>query len=80
MSDDGIRLQKVLASAGVGSRRVSENYIAAGRVSVNGEIVTELGTRVDPETVVIHVAQAAVKQLNSNYCAAQAGRGDLGNE
>lgn len=55
MSDDGIRLQKVLASAGVGSRRVSENYIAAGRVSVNGAIVTELGTRVDPETVVIHV-------------------------
>ena len=40
------RLQKVLAAAGVASRRVCENLIVAGRVSVNGETVTELGTRV----------------------------------
>lgn len=52
---DGVRLQKVLASAGVGSRRVSEGLIAAGHVTVNGELVTELGTRVDPATAVIHV-------------------------
>lgn len=43
------RLQKVLAAAGVASRRASEILIAQGRVTVNGETVTELGTRVDPE-------------------------------
>lgn len=44
----GERLQKVMAAAGVASRRVSEDLIAAGRVSVNGEIVTEPGRRVLP--------------------------------
>ena len=43
-----MRLQKYLAQAGVASRRKSEEYIQAGRVSVNGEIVTELGTKVQP--------------------------------
>src|SRR5690554_3826616 len=41
------RLQKVLAQAGVASRRASEKLIIAGRVTVNGRIVTELGTKVD---------------------------------
>ena len=45
---EGERLQKVLAHAGIASRRASEALIAAGRVSVNGVIVTKLGTRVDP--------------------------------
>jgi len=45
---DGERLQKVLAAAGVASRRVSEDLMAAGRVAVNGRVVTEPGTRVDP--------------------------------
>ncbi len=45
-SDDGVRLQKLMAAAGVASRRVSENMIEAGRVEVNGEVVTELGRRV----------------------------------
>ena len=44
------RLQKVLAAAGVGSRRHCESIIAAGRVAVNGEVVTELGTKADPDT------------------------------
>jgi 23S rRNA pseudouridine2605 synthase len=42
------RLQKVMARAGVASRRHSEELIVAGRVSVNGEVVTSLGTKVDP--------------------------------
>ncbi|MGH3876786.1 MAG: pseudouridine synthase [Actinophytocola sp.] len=54
-SNEGIRLQKVLAQAGVASRRAAEELIAAGRVSVNGTVVSEFGRRVDPETAVIHV-------------------------
>jgi pseudouridine synthase len=49
------RLQKILAAAGVASRRSSEFLIASGRVSVNGVTVTELGSRVDPEIDRIHV-------------------------
>lgn len=53
--DDGIRLQKVLAAAGIGSRRHSEELIAAGRVRVDGTVVREQGRRVDPETALIEV-------------------------
>lgn len=42
------RLQKLLASAGIASRRQSEDLILSGRVSVNGVIVRELGTKADP--------------------------------
>jgi len=49
------RLQKVLAHAGVASRRAAERLIVEGRVSVNGRVVTELGTRVDAETDAIKV-------------------------
>ena len=52
---DGVRLQKVLAQAGVASRRASEELIAAGRVSVDGKVVREMGRRVDPDTAVVHV-------------------------
>ena len=48
----GERLQKVLARAGVASRRRAEQMIAEGRVTVDGSVVTELGTRVGPEAVV----------------------------
>jgi len=51
----GERLQKVLARAGVGSRRVCEDMIDEGRISVNGKVVMVQGMRVDPATVVIAV-------------------------
>jgi 23S rRNA pseudouridine2605 synthase len=54
-ADEGVRLQKVLAKAGVASRRAAEELIAAGRVEVNGKVVSEMGRRVDPQTAVIHV-------------------------
>lgn len=44
-----VRLQKLIASAGIASRRKAEELIAQGRVTVNGQIVTELGSKADPE-------------------------------
>lgn len=56
---DGVRLQKVLAQAGLGSRRVCDDLIAARRVRVNGE-VAQLGRRVDPEVDVVELDGARV--------------------
>lgn len=53
--DSGIRLQKVLATAGVASRRASEELIVQGRVKVNGKVVRELGSRVDPNADQVQV-------------------------
>jgi 23S rRNA pseudouridine2605 synthase len=44
------RLQKIIAAAGVASRRTAEKLISSGAVQVNGTVVTELGTKADPET------------------------------
>ena len=52
---EGVRLQKVLAQAGIASRRAAEAMIVEGRVRVDNVVVTELGTRVDPATAVVHV-------------------------
>ena len=49
------RLQKILARGGIASRRASESLILEGRVSVNGHVVTELGTRADPDVDVVAV-------------------------
>jgi 23S rRNA pseudouridine2605 synthase len=54
--DDGlVRLQKLLAQSGVASRRRCEELMLAGLVEVDGEVVTRLGTKVDPRTAVIRV-------------------------
>ncbi len=50
-----VRLQKILAQAGIASRRASEDLIARGRVEVNGKIRREMGVKVDPATAVIRV-------------------------
>ena len=59
MAEDGdrsqVRLQKVLSQAGIASRRSAERMIIDGRVEVDGRVVTELGTRVDPDSADIRV-------------------------
>ncbi|MEX2290873.1 MAG: pseudouridine synthase [Mycobacteriales bacterium] len=73
---DGIRLQKVMAAAGVGSRRACEALIEAGRVSVNDEVVLGQGRRVDPLTDVIRVDTMRINTAPGNvYLALNKPRG-----
>ena len=51
--EQGIRLQKYMAEAGIGSRRKCEEWIVRGMVQVNGSVVTELGTRVNPKKDIV---------------------------
>ena len=76
MSDNGTketesapreRLQRVLAARGVASRRGAEEMIVAGRVSVNGRAVTELGTKVDPAGDVIRVDGRHLREPRPRY-------------
>jgi pseudouridine synthase len=60
------RLQKVLAHAGVASRRKSEELILQGRVSVNGKVITQLGTKVDPARDDIRVDGERVRVASSH--------------
>jgi 23S rRNA pseudouridine2605 synthase len=77
-SPQGERLQKVLASAGVGSRRACEELIAAGRVTVNGEVVRRQGVRVDPDRDVVHVdGQRVATRADLVYLALNKPRGVL---
>ena len=56
VDEDGlVRLQKLLAASGVGSRRKCEELMLDGLVEVDGEVVTRLGTKVDPRTAVVRV-------------------------
>jgi len=61
------RLQKVMAHAGVASRRKSEEIIAEGRVKVNGEIVTEMGFKVDPKQDQIIVDGEVISEEKKRY-------------
>jgi 23S rRNA pseudouridine2605 synthase len=65
-NNDGVRLQKVLAQAGVGSRRACEDLIDQGRVEVNGSIVREQGLRVDPEMSLIRVDGLRIETSTRN--------------
>jgi 23S rRNA pseudouridine2605 synthase len=55
MSTPSIRLQRFLARSGAASRRGSENLMTAGRVTVNGIVVTQLGTKIDPDCDIVAV-------------------------
>ena len=61
-SPQQVRLQKILSGAGVASRRAAERLMTDGRVTVNGEIVRELGTRADPGRDDIRVDGRAIKR------------------
>ena len=58
-----IRLQKFLADVGIASRRKSEELIQQGKVKVNGNIITELGTKINPE---VDIVEYESKILNKN--------------
>ncbi len=70
-----IRLQKILSSSGVASRRAGEKLIVEGRVSVNGDTVTELGSRADPETDDIRVDGRRIARPRRRYLALYKPRG-----
>jgi 23S rRNA pseudouridine2605 synthase len=64
-----LRLQKYLADRGVASRRKCEEYIAAGLIKVNGKVVTEMGTKVDPskDTVEVDPSIAETQEQELTY-------------
>ena len=72
-----VRLQKFLAEAGVASRRASEQLILAGRVTVNGKTVTELGSKVDPLHDKVEADNLRVTLKRKHYIALNKPRGYL---
>jgi 23S rRNA pseudouridine2605 synthase len=72
-----MRLQKLLADAGLASRRAAEELIRAGRVTVNGEIVTRLGTQVDPAADRVTLDGKVVRARRHLYVALNKPQGYL---
>jgi 23S rRNA pseudouridine2605 synthase len=70
-----VRLQKYLADAGVASRRAGEQIILAGRVAVNGELVVELGAKVDPVRDSVAVDGKPIRPKKKIYLALHKPRG-----
>lgn len=66
MEENKIRLQKYLAECGIASRRKAEEYIQTGKVEVNGKIVTELGTKIDPYKDIVYFNNKKVIKQNEN--------------
>jgi 23S rRNA pseudouridine2605 synthase len=65
--DDGlVRLQKYLAQSGVASRRKCEELMLAGSVEVDGEVITRLGTKIDPRTAVVRVDGKRLPPISPN--------------
>jgi 23S rRNA pseudouridine2605 synthase len=65
--EDGlVRLHKLLARSGVASRRRCEELMLAGEVTVDGEVVTRLGTKIDPTSAVVRVSGARLPPMSAN--------------
>ncbi len=74
--NNGVRLQRVLAEAGVGSRRACEQLIDAGRVEVDGKVIVVQGVRVDPARAVIRVdGMRVMASVDKTYLALNKPRG-----
>lgn len=63
-NNNKIRIQKFLAENGIASRRKSEEYITSGRITVNGQVIKELGTKIDPSCDKVEFDGKEVKKVN----------------
>ena len=72
-----VRLQKFLAQAGIASRRASETIIREGRVEVNGQVVTQIGVRVDSQKDAVAVDGKLIQPLSHRYVAVHKPKGVL---
>ncbi len=61
------RLQKYLANNGIAARRKCEEFILDGRVKVNGKVVTELGTKINPDKDIIEFDCKGIKALKISF-------------
>ncbi len=62
-----VRLQKYLANCGVASRRKCEEYIQEGIIKVNGNIVTELGTKINPEKDTVMFKEKQIRKVDETH-------------